>query len=105
MSYISELPSDTSSEGKPAGWRHWWDSGTPSSGDDSPPPVDIAEEWQDVEEERSEEEETAAASSTGVCRSDATRRSGVLATAGLATLAAYDSRSNRLHLDQLSCLP
>jgi hypothetical protein len=56
MSYISGLPSETSSEGKPPGWRHWWDRvRTASSGDDSPPPLDSAEEWQAVEEDAEEE--------------------------------------------------
>ena len=55
MSYISELPSDTSSEGKPAGWRHWWEKApTPSSDDDSLPPLDSAEEWLGVEEDAEE---------------------------------------------------
>ncbi|KAK1653621.1 hypothetical protein QYE76_071426 [Lolium multiflorum] len=63
MSNIS-LPSDTDSEGKPPGWRHWWDRvATPSSS--SSPPTDgdeeeegdaVAEDGQDAEEEKEEDE-------------------------------------------------
>ncbi|KAK1677854.1 hypothetical protein QYE76_038702 [Lolium multiflorum] len=43
-------PSDTDSEGKPPGWRHWWDKAASSSSDDSPPPAS-EDEWDDDEEE------------------------------------------------------
>jgi hypothetical protein len=62
MSDLSQLPSDTDSEGKPPGWRHWWDRvATPSGGDDSQPPLESAEEWEAVEEEAEEEEAEEAA--------------------------------------------
>ncbi|XP_071676777.1 uncharacterized protein [Lolium perenne] len=45
-----------SCDGKSPGWNHWLDKvRTPSSGDDSLPPLDSAEEWQAVEEEAEEE--------------------------------------------------
>jgi hypothetical protein len=72
MSYISELPSDTSSEGKPAGWRHWWDKApTPSSGDDSLPPLDSAEEWLGVEEDAEEQGSEEAAVARAKAEADA----------------------------------
>jgi hypothetical protein len=46
MSNLS-LPSDSDSEGKPPGWRHWWDrTATPSSS--SSPPTDFHEEERDA---------------------------------------------------------
>jgi hypothetical protein len=70
MSDLSQLPSDTDNEGEPPGWRHWWDRvAKPSSGDDSPSPLDSAEEWEAVEEE--EEATTVAARAKAEARAKA----------------------------------
>jgi hypothetical protein len=55
MSNLS-LPSDTDNEGKPPGWRHWWDrAATPS--DPSSPPREVEEEGCVVALDGQEEEE------------------------------------------------
>jgi hypothetical protein len=69
MSNLS-LPSDTDSEGKPPGWRHWWDRvATPSSS--GSPPMDIEEDWEANEEEEEETEEAAVAKKEARARAKA----------------------------------
>jgi hypothetical protein len=69
MSDLS-LPSDTDNEGKPSGWRHWWDRVATRSSDGSPPP-DNEEEWVADEEEEEEAEEVAAARARAKAKAEA----------------------------------
>ncbi|KAK1679865.1 hypothetical protein QYE76_040713 [Lolium multiflorum] len=102
---VKKKKEDTDIEGKSPGWHHWWDRvRTPSSGDDSPPPLDSAEEWQAVEEEAEVEgsEEATVAAARAKAEVDAKAKAKVKAQPATTVNDEEDTSSSDASTDTAS---